>query len=139
MFEDGIVYIRLSGVTTYESLLSCLFRSLSNGPAAISERVKTCSDSYRMKERSRNNYINSTNKDDTNNTNNITNEDNVRDTEERLIYCLSSAKVLLVLDHINDLLSSSNGESITDFRMFLGQLFERCRFIKVCIKYTNFL
>lgn len=133
VFEDGIVYVRLSGVTSYENLLNAVYHSLISAPSFISDKNKTSGQRFEMSLKAKKDNLIHKNFEINNNdaVHERETEETVRDREEKLIYCLTSSKILIVLDHINDLLNCSNGETITDLRMFIGQLFERCRYVKV--------
>ncbi len=110
-------------------------KSLLSAPPILSNSVKQLSNTFSNSLKK--SYLSSENPNEENNNNN--NEDSIRDREEKLIFCLISAKVLIVLDHINDLLVSANSEAVTDLRMFLGRLFERCRHVKVCYIYILYV
>jgi hypothetical protein len=111
-FADGIVFVRLQGVLTYEGMLEELSRAISLGPRRLARRAAAIPTTSSVKGAGA--------------------EDPIREQEERLLHVLGSVKVLLVLDHVNDLLSSSvAGDTSTDLKMFVSRIFDRCRDIKV--------
>ncbi len=50
--------------------------------------------------------------------------------EEMIFSCLEPMRMLIVLDHLDDLLADF-GEAVTDLRLFLTRLFEQCPFVKI--------
>lgn len=56
--------------------------------------------------------------------------------EELIVTSLSSLQVLLVLDHVDDLLHGQD-EAGTDLKFFLGRLFDRCHQVKVLVNSTE--
>lgn len=58
--------------------------------------------------------------------------------EEVIFSCLESLRMLLVMDTLDELVSDY-GESHTDFRLFLGRLFEQCPHVKVLVACTDTL
>lgn len=56
------------------------------------------------------------------------------DVEEALVLqCLAPLKLLLVLDHVDDLLHSNHLDAVTAFRFFLLRLFDTCPMVKVLV------
>jgi Cdc6-like AAA superfamily ATPase len=54
--------------------------------------------------------------------------------EELIVSVLGPLKMLLVLDHVDSLLSNASGtDTATDVKFFLSRLFERCRHVKVLV------
>lgn len=111
-FADGIVFVRLQGVLTYEGMLDEVSRAISIGPRKLAKLATTLPSTSALK----GGRV----------------EDPIREQEDLLLHILASVKVLLVLDHVNDLLSSSvAGDTSTDLKMFVSRIFDRCRDIKV--------
>jgi hypothetical protein len=118
MFPDSIVYFRAKGIKDYRAFLSGLLSALQNsGSVTISARVQVLLSGQN------NNY----------------NSSNLVYPEEEIIFtCLESLRMLLVIDTLDELVADY-GESHTDFRLFLGRLFEQCPQVKVLVVATDTL
>lgn len=120
-FSDGIVYVRLQGVSTYSGLLNTISQAMISGSPKLAKRIHGLTKIFREHKPAM--KLSSDNTE-------ILNGDPIREHEDLLLHCLATLRVLLVFDHLNDILFSEN-DTITDFKMFLSRLFERCRNIKV--------
>merc|ERR1711991_489375 len=65
-------------------------------------------------------------------------EDEIYAQEENIIQALSQARMLIVLDHIHGILAAGDN-SVTDFKMFLSRLLDRCKQIKLLVSSTESL
>lgn len=116
-FSDSIVFLRAKGLKDYRSFLSGLQSAiLSSGSNAVSKRLQI----LLSKEKSSSSV-------------NL-----IYPEEEQIFACLEPAKLLLAIDKLDDLLSDY-GDSTTDFRLFLGRLFETCPNVKILIISTDTL
>ncbi|CAE7470169.1 unnamed protein product, partial [Symbiodinium microadriaticum] len=134
-FTHGIVFVRLQGVMTYERMLVELSRAISAGPARLSRRFAAITKTFEegVKGDSKHAPAVGSGGEST-----YLNEDPIRGQEEMLLHCLASVKVLIVLDHLNDLLTSNVAENTaTDLKMFLSRMLERCRDVKVLTTSTD--
>lgn len=125
-FSHGIVYVRLQGVCTYEGMLAELSRAISTGPPPLARRYASMISSHEEELKASLKAKAALSSDGSENS-----EDPVRGQEDVLLLCLSALKVLIVFDHVNDLLSSTVADTSTDLKMFLSRLFDRSRDIKV--------
>jgi hypothetical protein len=135
-FTDGIVYVRLQGVSTYSGLLNAISQAMISGSPRLAKRFNGLSKIFREKIRPAMKYPTAEyGQPQSHGSGGGSLEgDPIREHEDLLLHCLATLRVLLVLDHLNDILYSEN-DTVTDFKMFLSRLFERCRNIKV----TSFL
>lgn len=118
MFPDSIVYFRAKGIKDYRSFLSGLLHALQNsGSATISGRIQALLSNQRSGYGSAN---------------------LVYPEEEVIFSCLESLRMLLVMDTLDELIADY-GESHTEFRLFLGRLFEQCPHVKVLVVATDTL
>ena len=126
-FTHGIVFVRLQGIVTYEGMLMELSRSMSTGPARLARRFATITKTFE-------DGINAASKRPlaAGIGAGYSDEDPVRGQEEMLLHCLTAVNVLIVFDHVNDLLTSNVAENTgTDMKMFLSRMLDRCRDVKV--------
>merc|ERR1711998_475956 len=65
-------------------------------------------------------------------------EDEIYAQEENIIQSLSQARMLIVLDHIHGILTAGDN-SVTDFKMFLSRLLDRCKQVKILVSSTESL
>jgi len=117
LFADSIVFVRAQGITNYKSFLLNLQQSLLSCSIGDSLRsLLTPRDAV------------------------IAPEGGTPYPEEALITaCLQPLSMLIVIDHIDDLLSDYQRESVSDFRCFLFQLFDQCPKIKLLVVSTDSL
>jgi hypothetical protein len=161
MFQDGVFYMKVSGLTTHNAYLAALLRGLFSGPPRVFERmhsIRASSPTF-MAATSSITTISPTNMANTTNLSPINNSDyvdsmsvgnnggmtatcNTNETvfqqEEFIVTCLTSLNVLLVMDHLDDLLYGPN-DAGTDLKFFLGRLFDRCQQVKVLVTCTQSL
>ena len=154
MFEDGIVYLKPHAskkLSSHRSFLSALLAAIISGPAAVATRLQE-----RQRENPggdlavRNmNISGSLSRDSSGDKDDVARRvssgkmdrevpgagepDPVYLTEELIVSALSPFKLLLVLDHIEGLLTNTVTDTATDLKFFLGRLFERCRHVKVLV------
>lgn len=118
MFADSIIYFRAKGIKDYRSFLSGLLNALQySGCSSIAARIQGLLSSQ---------------------SNNTSSSNLVYPEEEIIFSCLESLRMLLVMDSLDELVADY-GESHTDFRLFLGRLFEQCRHVKVLVVSTDTL
>jgi hypothetical protein len=131
-FADGIVYVRLHGVSTYSGLLHAISQAMISGSPKLAKRFNGLSKIFREKIRPAMKYPSVEDGEQLGRGSGAKSAegDPIREHEDLLLHCLATLRVLLVLDHLNDILYSEN-DTVTDFKMFLSRLFERCRNIKV--------
>lgn len=112
LFADSIVFVRAQGITNYKSFLLNLQQSLLS--CSIGDRLRNMLSPRVALTASE--------------------EGGTPYPEEALITaCLQPLSMLLVIDHIDDLLSDYQRESVSDFRCFLFRLFEQCPSIKLLV------
>jgi len=118
LFADGIVYFKAKGHKDYRSFLSGLQHALlSSGSNSIAARIQALLSTQ----------------------SNSTSSVNLVYPEEEIIFSsLESLRMLLVLDTLEEIVSDY-GDSHTDFRLFLGRLFEQCPYVKVLVVSTDTL
>jgi len=112
LFADSIVFFRAQGITNYKCFLLSLQQSLLS--CSIGDRLRNLLTPQ----------VAST----------ATEDGGTPYPEEALITaCLQPLSMLLVIDHIDDLLSDYQRESVADFRCFLFRLFDQCPSIKLLV------
>ena len=120
MFLHGAVYVRLQHATTFEEFLTTFQRVLNSTCPVAAEKLhqlNTRMDVARGPGASA----------DT--TSNRYKKSPLFTQEDVLISCVSSLKLLIVFDHVNNLLTT--GDVGADVTMFLGNLLEGRRNIRV--------
>ena len=122
MFPSGCVFLRIQGITTYGAFVLCMKKALLSGPAHLADRLKNMLASPQF-----NSLL--SNSDD----------DHLRELEELLTNFLAPLKLLLVIDHTDDIILSSNSDETAEFRLFLSHLFERCRNLKILMTSTELI
>jgi hypothetical protein len=135
-FTDGIVYVRLQGVCTYQGLLNAISNAMTSGSPKLAKRITYLSRNFRDKAMkfpsSESGGASSGSIGGTGGSGGgEVDGDPIREHEDLLLHCLATLRVLMVFDHVNDILFTAENETMTDFKMFLSRLFERCRNIKV--------
>lgn len=120
VYDDGIVYVRSQGLTSYESFLFEISRSLARGPNVIASRFLSSAEKFKQNSDLLGRVI-------------PPNEqyDPISEQEEYIVSCIADLKMLIIIDHVDDILLCSSSDASTDLKMFLGHIFERCRNIKV--------
>lgn len=138
MFEDGVVYVRAQGAISHLSFLEMLQHSILSGPIKLAHRLHRLLGTKLdvVDELSLS-------------SNSGGSEASLYRLEETLVSCLSSMKLLLVIDNLDSLLSafpanSNNSlsyvnDTTTDLKLFLGRLFERSKYIKILLTSTETL
>ena len=123
VFQDSIIYFRAKGYKTYRSFLSGLLLSLQQCSCQhIINRLNNITQQQEQQQQLNNSNIS-----------------NLLYPEEEIIFsCLEPLKMLLVLDNLDEIVADY-GESHTEFRLFLGRLFEQCPNMKVLIVSTDTL
>lgn len=109
-FENGVIFARMRGVVTHEDFLLSLAHAIKFGSPSLASRYILLKD-YLKKGKEKLSL-------------------SIRDQEELLLSFLSPLKALIVLGNISGLLTASS-ETSTDLKMFLGRLFDRCKYIKI--------
>ena len=127
VFEHGAVYVRLQQVSTYEGFLMSFQRVLTSTCPVAAAKLQQLSSSMRVE--------NGAGSSDT--TSSRYKRDPLFTQEDLLISCVSSLKLLIVLDHVNTLLTT--GEVGSDVKMFLGNLLEGRRNIRVSLCTAHFV
>ena len=109
IFRDSIIFFRAKGLNSYKSFILELHAAIQG--SNIGEKM-----SVLMSERAQSS---------------ASNKNNHLYPEEDIIFaCLEPHAMLIVIDHIDDLLSDYQTE---DFRLFLIRLFEQCPNIKILV------
>jgi hypothetical protein len=136
-FMDGIVYVRLQGVCTYQGLLNAISNAMTSGSPKLAKRINYLSKTFREKAMqfpsSSSSSSSTISPASSENEQRVVDGDPIREHEELLLHCLAPLRVLIVFDHVNDILFTADNDTMTDFKMFLSRLFERCRNIKVSL------
>lgn len=118
VFRDGIVYQRVKGVKDFRAFITGVQNAILNsGNNAVARKMRELMASRRTADGDQHSVV----------------ED-----EEIIFTCLEPLKLLLIFDHLDDLLADY-GEAVTDFRLFLSRLFEQCSNIKVLSVATDTL
>eukprot|EP01038_Epipyxis_sp_PR26KG_P008817 gene8817-11905_t len=119
LFPDSVVFVKAKKVKDYRSFLRALHQSLlMSGSNAVAKKLHGLS---------------------AHNTQQLQTQSNLVYPEEEVLFsCLEDLKMLLVIDHLDDLLADY-GENVTDFRLFLSRLFEQCHHIRVLAVCTDTL
>ena len=142
MIEDGVIYIKAVGVTTQLKFVEKLKHALSTGPKQIMNRYNAILSASR--EELDYNYGNT----DSEMLHHMEkagadNRSRLRDEEENIISCLSTLKVLIVIDHIDDLVpkpdDDDDDDNRVDFKLFLSMLLDQCGGVKVLVTCTDTL
>lgn len=110
MFSDGVLFVRLAGLTTHRQCLLAVINALSRGPKKASDSLSKASTLM---------------------------EGSVNELEESIVAPLSQldGKLLVVLDHADELLATS--DAAADLKYFLQKLFSSCDCLKVLVSYCS--
>lgn len=154
MFQDGVFYIRLGGVTSHSRFLHLLLKGLFAGPPKIAEKlialrhsseafisataqlfdsshaVVTSGRTSLPVQESSNNQTPRRNSGASQHSLGNTESATIYNQEELIVNGVGSFHCLLVLDHLDDLLAGPN-EAGTDLKFFLSRLFDRCQRVHV--------
>jgi len=141
VFEDGIQYVRCQGINSHESFVRALYNTFMNASVKMNTRLRTFASTMN----NFNNFSNSSSRDPNGsagsglfaNTESNSAEDTLYLQEELLITCYGNLKMLLILDHTNEMLRNDN--AVTDLKMFISRIFSKCKFIKVLMTSTESL
>ena len=165
MFPDGVFYLRVTNITSHSAFLTTMLRGLFAGPKRVVERlheIRNTSLAFQsvtasilaamrpgrqlsLSSESMDSFgtYAETERDDllgnglaAASTPGYTAHEIMFHQEELIVTSLSSLQVLLVLDHVDDLLRGA-GEAGTDLKFFLGRLFDRCHQVKVLVNSTE--
>lgn len=166
LFPDGVFYMRVTNISSHSAFLNTLLRGLFAGPKRVVERlheIRNTSLEFQsvtasilagmrpgrqpsLSSESLDSYSTAveTERDEllfgyssaTAPAPGYSAHETVFHQEELIVTSLSSLQVLLVLDHVDDLLRSQ-GEAGTDLKFFLGRLFDRCHQVKVLVNSTE--
>jgi len=141
MIEDGVIYIKAVGVTTHLKLLEKLKYALSTGPKQIMNRYNAILTASREKRGYNYGYDNDS--EMLHSIEEYSADNHLRDEEENIISCLSTLKVLIVIDHIDDLVpkpdDDDDDDNRVDFKLFLSMLLDQCGGVKVLVTCTDTL
>lgn len=112
MFSEGALFVRLAGVSTHLQFLLAFRNALARGPRRVASDIAAAGGG-------------------------TPSGNSINEVEESLVKCLSKleGKLLVVLDHADDLLS--NGDTAADLKYFLQKVFERCDCMKVLVTYCS--
>ena len=173
LFEDGVMYLRLYNVTSYERILKLLERELGKDPyrSALNKSKSMNTDGNDdvdidrlsiggggAKLPSKEDLLNSTPSPSSSTSTFVPSmfvdtsfdsqksggfsgnrkEDEIYAQEENIIQSLSQARMLIVFDHIQGILSAED-KTVTDFKMFLSRLLDRCKQVKILVSSTESL
>ena len=120
VYPDGCVYIRAQGIASYFEFLCTIKKALS-GPVQLAGWFKkVLSDSSQL------------------NSPSDCPDNDLRKLEEFVANFLAPLKVLLIIDHADDIILSAN-DGITDLRMFLSHFFEKCKNLKILMTSTQLI
>ena len=150
MFEDGIIYLKPHSsykLINHRSLLTALLAAILLGPTAVASRLQELQKESSVAESggAPTNFSRTTGgaeKGDASSgradsecdgSGGNADADPVYLIEELIVSVLSPFRLLLVLDHIEGLLSNTITDTATDLKFFLGRVFERCRNVKVLV------
>ena len=128
IFADGVLHVRVQSCRSHFHLLTALLHSISSGGGALVSKMKARFESLTKSQGKVQHMLTGAvggGVEDTPSTLSL------HALEELVVSCLGSLNVLIVLDHIDTLLSE-DGEA-DDFKVFLGHLFESCAYIKLLI------
>lgn len=110
LFRDSIVFFRAKGLDSYRTFLLGFQNALLN--SIVGEEMKAKKNQAGLESSSN------------------SNSNDLFPEEELIFSCLASRAMLIVIDHIDDLLSSYQTQ---DFKLFLSRLFEMCPHIKILV------
>lgn len=150
VFADGVIYVKLQGLSAYADFLHRLQRTISTGPKAVSSRMKNMILNKAVPPKAVKGVSAQTlgSFDFPCGSDNIatlescsTMDDNDYDfggvghpdraSEEAILACLEPLNLLLVLDHACSLTCNANAEISADFKIFIGNLLERAKKVKI--------
>jgi hypothetical protein len=145
IFPHGIIFVRAKGLQDFPSFLTAMKNALMKyGNHSIQRKLQelqlhnnnnntnssNSSNSNQEQSSSSGLTINTNITNNSNNNNNNNSHSNMIMEEEFIISILSSLKMLIILDNLDDLLADY-GDNVTDMRLFLSRLFEQCSQIKI--------
>jgi hypothetical protein len=141
LFEDGIQYVRCQGINSHEAFIQALYNTFMKASVKMNTRLRTFASTMS----NFNNFSGGDRFDPSGgagsrlfvNTESHNSEDTLYLQEELLITCYGNLKVLLILDHTNEMLKNDN--AVTDLKMFISRVFSKCKFIKVLMTSTESL
>lgn len=138
IFEDGIQYVRCQGLNSHVGFIKALYNAFMKASVKMNTRLRTFASTMNNF-----NHFSGGASIDPNGSRLFGNgdENSAEDTlylqEELLINCYGNLKMLLILDHTNEMLKNDN--AVTDLKMFISRLFSKCKFIKVLMTSTESL
>ncbi len=119
IFDDSVLFLRAKGLKDFKSFLKALERTLlSSSVLGATMLAVVEKDAVRR------------------------GADAIYIEEDAILECLESRKLLLVLDNLDDLTSKYSeyaDETITDLRLFLSRLIQRCPQVKLLVVSTDTL
>lgn len=138
LFADGVFYLRAQGISTHQDFLIKLYDGLKIGPPRVAARLHSLAAEAEAA------VATSLGSGGVASPSRLTIQtqlpssaasaagDWVLEMEEIIVNGLSPLRVLLVIDHIDELLLlPGSSEAATDLKVFLGRLFDRCKNVKV--------
>ena len=130
VFEHGAVYVRLTGISTYEGFMTAFQRALATSTPLILQRLNAQNISNHE-------FGAADHSGATTQSIDAVKRDMLFTQEDLLISSVSSLNLLIVMDHVDDLLG--NSEVSTFFKIFLGRLLDgRSKRIKVSMLFNLF-
>lgn len=143
MFSDGVVYVRLQGVYSHRAFLSAVLRALSAGPSPIErelQRLKASSPDYTSAaDAISSSYLSSGGADGpSDSASHQRTMEMLYHVEQLIVASLSLLKILLVIDNVDGIVVSEES-CATDFKVYIGRLFDRCKHVRVLVTNTESL
>ncbi len=128
VFEHGAIYVRLTGITTYEGFMMAFQRALATSTPLILQRLSAHNISIRENGAAENSSVSTQSVESAK-------RDMLFTQEDLLISAVSSLNLLIVMDHVDDILA--NSEVSAFFKIFLGRLLDgRSKRIKASAHYV---
>lgn len=115
MFPDGVMYLRAKSINTHANFLVALQRSLLGGPPRVIQRLTTVQSLNGLKQLLEGGSSGTSSSLGESGLGGAHGADSVYPMEERIVTCLSPLKLLLVIDHVDDL--NIEQDTATDFKV----------------------
>jgi hypothetical protein len=132
LFPDGVFYTKAQGIQSHSAFLTMLLRTLRIGPPKVIEQFNRLTSSNGSSSGSSNMALLMPSPSPMMGEDHSYRAEAVYEQEQLIVSVLSSLRVLVVVDNVDTLLSDQSN-SYTDFKVFLGRLFDRCKHLKLLV------
>jgi hypothetical protein len=136
LFPDGVFYVKAQGIMNHSVFLTTIMKALKYGPPKVIEQFQRLAAGSAISSSSSGNQtplsLSSAPYGETYGSDSVYRHEAIFEQEQFIVTIFGPLRILFVIDNVDSLLNEETNAS-TDFKVFLGRLFDRCKHLKLLV------